>query len=75
MHKRDVRTFYRDGRWHNRIEGRDEVLFSHDSREAAVEEGRQLAEHFHGEHFVTDLPGTNRDAAQAADRESEQIAG
>ena len=74
MHKRDVWTFCHDGRWHNRIDGRDEVLFSHDSREAAVAEGRQLAELLHGKHFISDLPGTSPDD-QLAGGESEQIAG
>ena len=70
MPERHVETFQHNGRWHNRIEGRGEVLFSHDTLEDAVAEARKLARNLQATHMIREM-----DESHASDTDSAQLAG
>ena len=53
----DVETFHKDGRWHNRIEGTDEVFGSADTKDEAVATGRDRAKADKVEHIIRNLDG------------------
>jgi hypothetical protein len=54
----DVETFHKDDKWHNRIEGSQGTVGTYDTKERAVEEGRDLARSSRVEHIVRNLDGT-----------------
>jgi hypothetical protein len=53
-----IHTVHRDGRWHNEVEGGQRASSSHDTREAAVERGRELAINARTEHVIHRMDGT-----------------
>lgn len=58
MPQGDIGTVPSDGRWHNVVEGTDQVSEPFDTREEAVEEGRAMARDLGVEHVVKDLDGS-----------------
>lgn len=54
----DVDTLHNDGKWHNAIEGTDQVSEPFDTLEEAVAEGREMARDLGVEHIVKNLDGT-----------------
>lgn len=58
MPRGDVDTLHNDGKWHNVIEGTDQVSEPFDSREEAVAEGREMARDLEVGHVVKNLDGT-----------------
>lgn len=60
MPRGDVETYHhRDGKWRNRIQGEDDVLSGdYDTREAAVEAGRDEARRRKVEHIIKKVDGT-----------------
>jgi hypothetical protein len=52
MTKGDVHTVPRDGSWANTIEGDERSHGSHDTKDAAVREGRELARQRQVEHVI-----------------------
>lgn len=58
MPQGDVGTLHNDGKWHNVIEGTDQVSEPFETREEAVAEGREMAKDLGVEHVVKNLDGT-----------------
>ena len=58
MPKGDVETFHKDGKWHNRIEGHEVLEGDYDTRDEAVDAGRDEARDRKVEHIVHNLDGT-----------------
>lgn len=56
--KGDVDTYHENGKWRNRIQGNDQPVSEHDTKEAAVAAGRRLAMDRKVEHFIHNLDGT-----------------
>ena len=54
----DVETYHSGGRWRNRIEGLSDLPGEHDTRDAAVEIGREEARERRVEHIIRKLDGT-----------------
>lgn len=62
----DVETYYLDGKWRNKIEGRQDDLSVHDTKADAVEKGRMYAIYIsqHAErrrtveHIIRNMDGT-----------------
>jgi hypothetical protein len=57
MPKGDVETYHEGGAWHNRIEGTDQVLSSHRTKEEAQAAGRRTAMDRKVEHIIRNLNG------------------
>jgi len=60
----DVHTVHRDGTWVNQVEGGEQASSTHDTKDEAVERGRELATNRGSEHLVHNLDG------QIAERQS-----
>jgi hypothetical protein len=58
MPEGDVETYHADGKWRNRIEGLAGLPGAYDTREAAVEAGREEARDRKVEHIVRKKDGT-----------------
>lgn len=58
MPQGDVETLHKDGKWHNAIEGSDQVSEPFDTKEEAVAEGRAMAQDLGVEHIIKNLDGT-----------------
>lgn len=58
MPQGDIGTVHMDGRWHNVVEGTDQVSEPFDTMEEAAAEGREMARELQVEHFVKNLDGT-----------------
>lgn len=54
----DIGTVHNDGRWHNVVEGTDQVSEAFETKEEAVSEGREMARDLGVEHVVKDVDGT-----------------
>jgi len=54
----DIETYLEDGQWHNRVEGEDQVLSSHDDKEEAAAAGRREAHERRVEHFIKKETGS-----------------
>ena len=54
----DIETFLADGQWHNREEGEDGVLSSHDDKHEAAAEGRREAQKRNVKHFIKKETGS-----------------
>lgn len=54
----DVETVHSNGKWHNAIEGTDQVSEEFDTKEEAVREGRAMARDLKVEHIIKNLDGT-----------------
>ena len=54
----DVETLHKDGKWHNVVEGTDQVSEPFDTKDEAVAEGRGMAEDLKVEHIIKSLDGT-----------------
>jgi hypothetical protein len=54
----DLHTVHRDGRWFNEVEGGERASSSHDTKEEAVERGRELARERGVEHHIHNVDGT-----------------
>ena len=54
----DVHTVHRDGRWFNEVEGNDRASSSHDTKDEAVQRGRELAQANKSEHLIHNQDGT-----------------
>jgi len=55
--KGDVETYHQDGRWKNKIEGNDRATTTHDTKQEAVEAGREMARQHEVEHIIRNLDG------------------
>lgn len=58
MPQGDIGTVHSDGKWHNVVEGTDQVSEPFDTQEEAVAEGREMARDLGVEHVVKDLDGS-----------------
>ena len=58
MPQGDIGTVHSDGKWHNVVEGTDQVSEPFDTQEEAVAEGREMARELGVEHVVKDLDGS-----------------
>jgi hypothetical protein len=61
MRKGNVETLHNDGRWHNVIEGTDQVSEPFADKDEAVAEGREMARDLEVEHVVKNLDGSVED--------------
>ena len=57
----DVETYYEDGQWKNRIEGKERASNVHTTKSAAVHAGRQMAEARRCEHIIRNQDGSIAD--------------
>jgi len=57
MPKGDVETYFEDQQWHNRVEGTTQVLSSDDTREEAVDIGRDIARELEVQHLIKNESG------------------
>jgi len=54
----DIETLHNDGKWHNVVQGTDQVSEPFDTREEAVAEGRAMAQDLQAQHVVKNLDGS-----------------
>jgi hypothetical protein len=54
----DIETFHQDARWHNRVDGVETLLESHDTKADAVTVGRHAAQQRGVEHIIRNMDGT-----------------
>jgi hypothetical protein len=54
----NIETLHNDGRWHNVIEGTDQVSEPFTDRDEAVAEGAEMARDLEVEHVVKNVDGT-----------------
>jgi Uncharacterized protein conserved in bacteria (DUF2188) len=57
MSNGDVETYYENQQWHNRVEGTTQVLSSDDTREEAVDIGRDIARELRVQHLIRNESG------------------
>ena len=67
MPRGDIETLHHDGKWHNVVEGTDQVSEPFDTKDEAVAEGRAMAQDLEVEHVVKDLDGTVAERQSYAD--------
>jgi hypothetical protein len=58
MPKGDVETFHQDGKWHNRVEGGQNLAGPHSTRAEAIAAGREEARSRKVEHIIHNMDGT-----------------
>lgn len=58
MPEGDVETYHANGRWKNRVEAIDDLPGSYDTKDEAVQVGRDEARERRVEHIVRNLDGT-----------------
>ena len=58
MPEGDIETYHADGRWKNRVEALDDLPGSYDTKDEAVQVGRDEARERRVEHIVRNLDGT-----------------
>lgn len=58
MPEGDVETYHADGRWRNRVEALEDLPGSYDTKDEAVQIGRDEARERNVEHIVRNLDGT-----------------
>ena len=61
MPEGDVETYHSDGRWKNRVEALEDLPGSYDTKDEALEVGRDEARERKVEHIVRNLDGTIAD--------------
>jgi hypothetical protein len=54
----DIETLHNDGKWHNVVQGTDQVSEPFDTQEEAVAEGRAMAQDLQAQHIVKNLDGS-----------------
>lgn len=54
----DIDTLISDGKWHNVVEGTDQVSEPFDTREEAIAEGREMAKDLEVDHIVKAVDGS-----------------
>lgn len=74
MPQGDIGTVHSEGKWHNVVEGTDQVSEPFDTQEEAVAEGREMARDLGVEHVVKGLDGSIVERA-AFDAEGESRPG
>ena len=52
-----IHTVHRDGKWVNEVEGGERASSTHDTKDAAVAAGRELARNRKTEHVIHNLDG------------------
>jgi hypothetical protein len=57
----DVETYFQDGRWHNEVQGSDQVSSTHLTKKDATTNGREMAIVHAVDHIVRDRDGTISD--------------
>lgn len=63
----DVETYFHGTEWHNRVEGDDHPFHTSDTKERAVEAGREEAKKRSSEHIVKNQDGTIADRSTYGD--------
>lgn len=58
MPEGDIETYHQNGRWRNKVEGVGDLDGDHDTREEAVEAGREEARENRVEHIIRKQDGT-----------------
>jgi Uncharacterized protein conserved in bacteria (DUF2188) len=53
----DVETYYEDEQWHNRVQGTTQVISSDETKEEAVDIGRDIARELNVEHLIRNKSG------------------
>ena len=61
--KRDVETYFENGRWKNRVQGNSRASHVHETRAAAVSAGRTMARKRKVDHIIKNENGTMQDHA------------
>jgi hypothetical protein len=58
MPKGDVETYHQDGTWKNKVEGDDSAESTHDTKDEAIQAGRDMARSRKVEHIIKNMDGT-----------------
>ncbi|HEX6343858.1 DUF2188 domain-containing protein [Umezawaea sp.] len=53
----DIDTYHENGQWKNKVEGNTQASNTHDTKEAAVAKGREMAIEAGVEHIIRNLDG------------------
>jgi hypothetical protein len=61
MPERDVETYFEGTEWHSRIEGEEAPFHTADTKERAIEAGREEARNREIEHIIKNKDGTIAD--------------
>jgi hypothetical protein len=58
MPRGDVETYHQDGMWKNKVEGDDSAESTHDTKDGAIQAGRDMARSRKVEHIIKNMDGT-----------------